>query len=345
MRTSIIIGGIILAAALATGTWFWVGAPSGSVLCTPEVQVCPDGTTVGRVGPNCAFAPCPGRSYQPTELRYRLRDYFGEPFFCDPDFYPIAREEEQISAMRHFSELQENQEEFAVILKRLNIAAKDVFSSEEQLRIWREHKKLGAIRFGPVVEGLDDSYGFELRLGEESKGRGELISGFIKTDGGISIRGRERAFLTCPICLSGGTFIDTPAGPTAVRDIRVGDIVWTTDRAGRRVGAPVVAVGKTPVTGHQVVRLLLDDGHFLTASPGHPLGDGRILGDLKAGDIIEKSTVLRANLVPYTEPFTYDILPAGNTGFYFANGVMLQSTIEPSRGEPAYRERVGSVEP
>jgi len=27
--------------------------------CTQEVMVCPDGTSVGRVGPNCEFAPCP----------------------------------------------------------------------------------------------------------------------------------------------------------------------------------------------------------------------------------------------------------------------------------------------
>jgi len=28
--------------------------------CTKEAKVCPDGSTVGRTGPSCAFAPCPG---------------------------------------------------------------------------------------------------------------------------------------------------------------------------------------------------------------------------------------------------------------------------------------------
>jgi hypothetical protein len=28
--------------------------------CTEEAMVCPDGSTVARTGPNCAFAPCPG---------------------------------------------------------------------------------------------------------------------------------------------------------------------------------------------------------------------------------------------------------------------------------------------
>lgn len=29
------------------------------ILCTQEAMVCPDGSTVGRTGPNCEFAPCP----------------------------------------------------------------------------------------------------------------------------------------------------------------------------------------------------------------------------------------------------------------------------------------------
>ena len=27
--------------------------------CTAEAKICPDGTAVGRIGPNCEFAPCP----------------------------------------------------------------------------------------------------------------------------------------------------------------------------------------------------------------------------------------------------------------------------------------------
>ena len=28
--------------------------------CTMEAKLCPDGSAVGRTGPNCEFAPCPG---------------------------------------------------------------------------------------------------------------------------------------------------------------------------------------------------------------------------------------------------------------------------------------------
>lgn len=34
--------------------------PGGGPVCTVEAKVCPDGSAVGRSGPNCEFAACPG---------------------------------------------------------------------------------------------------------------------------------------------------------------------------------------------------------------------------------------------------------------------------------------------
>ncbi len=33
--------------------------------CTEEAMVCPDGSAVGRTGPNCEFAPCPEAATDP----------------------------------------------------------------------------------------------------------------------------------------------------------------------------------------------------------------------------------------------------------------------------------------
>jgi hypothetical protein len=33
--------------------------PTGGVACTKEAKICPDGSSVGRTGPNCEFAECP----------------------------------------------------------------------------------------------------------------------------------------------------------------------------------------------------------------------------------------------------------------------------------------------
>ena|SRR3990170_868408 len=30
------------------------------IACTMDAKICPDGSSVGRIAPNCEFAPCPG---------------------------------------------------------------------------------------------------------------------------------------------------------------------------------------------------------------------------------------------------------------------------------------------
>ena len=65
----IIIG---LAAVLATALWVTESrttvttVPPRGQACTTEAKICPDGSAVGRSGPNCAFAPCPVATSTPT---------------------------------------------------------------------------------------------------------------------------------------------------------------------------------------------------------------------------------------------------------------------------------------
>jgi len=40
------------------------GNTNGSVACSMEAKLCPDGSAVGRTGPNCEFAPCPATKGQ-----------------------------------------------------------------------------------------------------------------------------------------------------------------------------------------------------------------------------------------------------------------------------------------
>ncbi|MBL1434105.1 hypothetical protein COB87_000815 [Candidatus Wolfebacteria bacterium] len=35
--------------------------PRGPIACTLEARICPDGSTVGRTGPNCEFRACSSR--------------------------------------------------------------------------------------------------------------------------------------------------------------------------------------------------------------------------------------------------------------------------------------------
>ena len=139
------------------------------------------------------------------------------------------------------------------------------------------------------------------------------------------LKGYER---TCPICLAGGTLIDTPLGAVAVEDLRVGATVWTVGSSGARIASFVRETSKTPVPpSHTMVSLVLDDGRALLVSPGHPTKGGRTVGELAAGDTYDGARVASADRVAYGQSYTYDLLPSGPTGFYFANGILLDSTL------------------
>lgn len=64
----ILIAVVLLALSLVGGgAYFFASRMKGgkATACTTEAKVCPDGTAVGRVGPNCEFAPCPTASATP----------------------------------------------------------------------------------------------------------------------------------------------------------------------------------------------------------------------------------------------------------------------------------------
>lgn len=53
---------------------------TGPVACSSEAKLCPDGSAVGRTGPNCEFAPCPvnGTAQMTRELCEGARGYWNE---------------------------------------------------------------------------------------------------------------------------------------------------------------------------------------------------------------------------------------------------------------------------
>jgi hypothetical protein len=106
-------------------------------------------------------------------------------------------------------------------------------------------------------------------------------------------------------------------------------LVWTIDAAGGRMAQPLVRVGKTIVPiNHHVAHIKLDDGRELWASPGHPTVDGSMIGRLKVGDHFDGGVIVTHQLVRYIGSATYDLLPDGETGFYWANGILLASTLK-----------------
>jgi hypothetical protein len=133
----------------------------------------------------------------------------------------------------------------------------------------------------------------------------------------------------CPICLSEDTVIDTPNGRVNIKDLKVGMSVFTQDDSGKKQIVTISKTGKTlTLPGHKMVHLILDDNRELYVSQNHPTADGRLFGKLALGDIIDGSKIKSTELVSYNGTYTYDILPSGGTGFYWANGILAGSTLK-----------------
>lgn len=210
---------------------------SGIVACTQEAKLCPDGTAVGRTGPNCEFSECPTLSGSGTGGGACQSDMDCPDGFQCIDVSPVVQR------------------------------------GYQNLRCW---------------------------------GKG----------------------MPRPICLSGETPILTPDGEVLAKNVKKGMSIWTVDGLGRRTNGIVLLVGKTAApTGHRVMHIKLSDHRELFVSPGHKVADGRTTGELRAGDTLQGALVSIAELILYTEGYTYDILPSGETGMYFADGILLQSTL------------------
>jgi hypothetical protein len=276
-------------------------------------------------------APSPSPSGEPltqAELKLALLDRFGNLWYCDPDEYPIPRGEPLQIAQERFPEVEADREAYDAITARLGVAAEEELEPDQKLAVYQLWKVLNAIELTDIGNGL---HRFDiLTVPPAGQQQGTRTMGTIDLRGQIEVQGQaQEGEPACPICLARGTLIDTPAGRVKVEDLRVGASIWTTNAAGRRVDGVVVSAGNTPVpASHRVVHLVLDDGREVVVSPGHPLGDGRLVGDLEVGDVVDGAFVVSAQLVSYGGGATYDILASGPSGAYWAGGILLGSTLD-----------------
>jgi hypothetical protein len=264
-----------------------------------------------------------------VELKYRVFEEVGRPWYCDADFYPIQREDETVLAEQRLPEIQADAETYRAILQHNGFAGAPA-NADQLLAVYRDWKQLRALDLQPVG---GDVYGFDMLVQSTGGAKeGARVEGRIDVGGRISILRRETAGPpNCPICLAAATLIDTPAGPRPVIDLRPGDMVWTRSTDGRRVAEPVVEVGSVVAPpGHELVRLELADGRVVSASPGHPTVDGAAIGTLGVGGRLDGSIVVSIARVPYSGR-TWDLRPAGSTGIYWADGVALRTTLQGGR--------------
>lgn len=144
---------------------------------------------------------------------------------------------------------------------------------------------------------------------------------------------------TCPkgcpecVCASPDTPIATPSGPQPIASLRAGDLVYSMHR-GQRVAVPLRSTQRIATHAHHVVSVELVTGVTLQVSAPHPTADGRTFGELDAGSTLGGVAIRRVEIVPYRYDFTYDILPASDSGTYFAGGVLIGTTMAPTAVEP-----------
>lgn len=298
-----------------------------TAFCLVLGTACGSATVAPSSSPSASPVPV-GNPLTVSQLKFKVIDAVGTPAYCDPDQYPVARpESEQAIAISKYPQIKADTELYAAIIAHENLPAGDL-TDAQKLTVYRAYKILNALPL--AAAGGDYTFGYRVQKGTSS-GSYEMATGKVASDGTVTIASETQTGPPmCPICLAAGTLIATPQGLLVVTALKPGMLVWTQSPDGRRVAAPIVEVGSMAVpTGHMMVHVRLADGRELWASPGHRTGDGRALGTLVAGDALDGSTVVVWELVPYGGERTYDLLPAGPTGTYWADGILLSSTLRP----------------
>src|SRR2546422_10334673 len=280
------------------------------------------------LGVACGRAATPsGQPVSRQALELAVLDAVGGHLpYCDPDVYPVGHGTPLQNARARFPTIKADRAAFQAILSHEHLSADQHFTSRQVIAINEDYKQMRAIGLTPSGGG----YRFNVLTPTPGSDTGiTRLSGTVSASGSVSIEDRAVGRQpNCPICLAAGVGIDTPTGEVPVQDIHTGMRVWTTDGRGHRIIGVVLATGhmQAPL-GHEVVRLALADGRSVLVSPRHPTADGRTVGELEPGASYDGSTVTSTALVAYGGQ-TWDLLPSGPTGTYFANGVLLGSTLE-----------------
>lgn len=194
-------------------------------------------------------------------------------------------------------------------------------------KIYADH--IDGLNYIEYPVAREDGIPLTLYIGETASNGCTIQMTLVRIEGDIAVFSKSEDFTRpCPICLSGDTLIDTPMGRISVKYLHEGMPVWTYGDDGERRSVVILKAAKVkaPKT-HEIIHIVLNDGRELFASPGHQLSDGRALGIIKPGDIVDRARVITAELIPYDREYTYDILPSGNTGMYWAGGILLRSTL------------------
>lgn len=195
-------------------------------------------------------------------------------------------------------------------------------------KIFSDH--VDGLNFMDYPVAREDGFPITLHIGESASNGCTVELTLLKITGSTAtFLKKEYNDRPCPICLSEDTVIDTPNGTVNIKELKKGMTVFTQDALGNKNIELILKTGKTMVVpGHKMIHIVLDDNRKLYGSPNHPTADGRLLGELSVGDTLDGANIQTVEIIKYNGTHTYDILPSGQTGLYWANGILINSTLK-----------------
>jgi hypothetical protein len=255
-----------------------------------------------------------------ADLKFSVIDTVGEPLVCtgwgspNPRFNPYGEYPRMLS----------DAPTYTAIIRRERLAPIPL-TNDQTVAVYRDWLKLNAVR----LSWDGSAYDFAMFPGPTPSEalRNEMV-GKIDVMGHVYDVHQSSAMGACPICLAAGAVISTPSGPIPVSKIAVGMHVWSAAADGRLVDAVVLeTTSRLAAPGSELIHVVLADGRQVTASPPHEIADGRPLGSLRVGDEIQGVAIKQLDAVDDSFGFTYDLLPSGATGEYWADGILMRTTL------------------
>src|SRR5215510_9968371 len=178
-------------------------------------------SVTGSAAPSGSTPPATGNTSTTTttasvwRLRYALLSHYPDFAYCDPDLYPVAREDQPAAADAWWAPVNHGSAEVQAIFAQRNL--REPLSAAQRLTAYSDHKKLNAI----VMTQTSGGYQYTLSIGASGEPN-QTVSGMVGLDGSVRETLRRTRPGGCPICLEAGTRIATPDGDVLVPLIRPG---------------------------------------------------------------------------------------------------------------------------
>src|SRR5437870_10608175 len=143
-------------------------------------------------------APAVGTPLNATQLKFAVMDAVGKPVYCDPDFYPIAREGgEQANAISTYPQIKADTGAYAAIVAHEYLPSGDL-TDAQKLVAYKAWKLLRALTLTETYNG--QAYVFQIRI-QPTGGTYQMVAGQMRVDGVVSVTSRTATSApNCPIC-------------------------------------------------------------------------------------------------------------------------------------------------